>query len=110
MISLIAPGSFIDDRDLNRLAFSSFHLCGQKLIQAAIALRDFERLGAPEFHEERAYRDAAMQRASLASSSLENRNAQSPGECAAAATIAAAAPLMSQAPRPMAFVSVTSNS
>ena len=43
-----------------------------------------------------------MQRGSLASSSLENRNAASPSVTFAAAIRPAAAPLMSQAPRPMA--------
>ena len=48
-----------------------------------------------------------MQRASLASSSLPNRNAASPRVARAAATRQAAAPLMSQAPRPIARLRVT---
>src|SRR3546814_1215323 len=48
-----------------------------------------------------------MQRASLASSSLPNRNAASPRVARAAATRQAAAPLISQAPSPIARLRVT---
>ena len=48
-----------------------------------------------------------MQRGSLASSSEENRKAASPSVAFAAAIRPAAAPLMSQAPRPMARSRVT---
>src|SRR5690606_28125895 len=54
-------------------------------------------------------RNPAMQRASLASSSLLNRNAASPLVAPAAASRPAAAPLMSQAPRPMARSPATRN-
>ncbi len=48
-----------------------------------------------------------MQRASLASSSVVNRKAASPCVCSAAVIRQAAAPLMSQAPKPIARSAVT---
>src|SRR5574337_1240429 len=52
-------------------------------------------------------RKPAMQRASLASSSVENSKASGPSLALATANNAAAAPLMSQAPRPTARSAVT---